>query len=465
MSPLAEDANLLSTSDPNNVRKWLASHHPKQLSMLDKFEIELRLGRLSTSSTAAARTSSLGEVGMFGTTDRRLVTSRTVELLKSLIGSTRWRNAAQLLILLRGIGKELHAAGGFREPAIGNVVRRVMAAVREETLNEEPSDSAKKSAVAGVDMESIDELEDSMDNMSLKRNAGVGGSTSRSTKMSLTNMLWDHPLGIKRSSSGRHRSDSFSSMGSDSPLPSSETGQFPPIYYANRPDLRQSVMEAIQEIMSDLEDLHKNINDQATSHIHAGEIILTYGRSKTVELFLKAAAAKKRKFQVVVCEGAPHFGGHAMAKSLAEAGIDTTVINDSATFAIMARVNKVLLPSHAVLANGGLIAPSGSNMVALAAKNNSVPVVCVGGMFKLCPMYPHEGQDTLQDLVSPSAVIDLAEMGDKLVSEVEFVNPVHDYILPQNISLYITNIGAFQSSYIYRLLAEYYHSDDWESFE
>jgi translation initiation factor 2B subunit (eIF-2B alpha/beta/delta family) len=65
--------------------------------------------------------------------------------------------------------------------------------------------------------------------------------------------------------------------------------------------------------------------------------------------FLKAAHSKKRKFQVVVCEGAPHFGGHKMAKSLADAGIETTVIHDAATFAIMARVNKVLLPAHAVL--------------------------------------------------------------------------------------------------------------------
>lgn len=61
------------------------------------------------------------------------------------------------------------------------------------------------------------------------------------------------------------------------------------------------------------------------------------------------AAARKRNFQVVVCEGAPHFGGHEMAKSLAKAGIDTIIINDSATFAVMARVNKVLLPAHAVL--------------------------------------------------------------------------------------------------------------------
>jgi translation initiation factor eIF-2B subunit beta len=119
----------------------------------------------------------------------------------------------------------------------------------------------------------------------------------------------------------------------------------------------------------------------------------------------------------------------------------------------------------AVKANGGLVAPSGSNMVALAAKQNSVPVVTVAGMFKLCPMYPHEGQDTLNDLISPSTVIDYRLMGDPVLSEVEFANPVHDYIPPQLIDLIVTNIGGFQPSYIYRLLAECYHSDDWEAFE
>eukprot|EP00978_Attheya_sp_CCMP212_P007534 scaffold17455_cov47-Attheya_sp.AAC.1 len=116
-------------------------------------------------------------------------------------------------------------------------------------------------------------------------------------------------------------------------------------------------------------------------------------------------------------------------------------------------------------ANGGLVGPSGANMVALAAKHNSIPVVIISGMFKLCPMYPHEGQDTLNDLVSPSSVVDYSEMSDDLMSKVEFVNPIHDYIPPQLINLYVTNIGGFQPSYLYRLLAEYYHSDDWESFE
>ena len=51
------------------------------------------------------------------------------------------------------------------------------------------------------------------------------------------------------------------------------------------------------------------------------------------------------------------------------------------------------------------------------------------------------------------------------MKEVNFVNPVQDYVAPELVNLYVTNVGGFQPSYIYRLLAENYHSDDWESFE
>lgn len=397
--------------DPNDIRKWLAANHPKHLSILEKFEVDLKLGRLSINSSVQQR-------GMLASTDRLSLVTRTLELLKVLIGSTRWKNAAELLLLLRGIGRELHAFGGFREPTIGNVVRRVMAAVREEAM--EKGDRASQRSTNRPSMQSI---------------------------------LWANPQHHRSSNSNSSINSHF------------EDGDLPANFYVERSDFKQNLMEAIQEIMLDLEDTHKNINDQALSYIHADEVILTYGKSKTIEAFLKTAFAKKRNFQVVVCEGAPNMDGHEMAKSLSSVGIDTIVVNDSATFAVMARVNKVLLSSHAVLANGGLITASGCNMVALAASTMSVPVVCVVGMFKLCPMYPHEGQDTLQDIVSPSSVLHLHELRDPLMKEVNFVNPVHDYVAPELVNLYVTNVGAFQPSYIYRLLAENYHSDDWESFE
>lgn len=243
----------LTSSDPSHVRAWLAQTSPRMLASLDQFELELRLGRLTTSSTAAARSSSLSssshEAGTFSTSDRRLVTSRTVELLKKIIGETKWKSAAQLLLLLRGIGRELHSVGGWKEPAIGNVVRRIMAAVREEALNEDAASSNKPPT----------------------------GDAAPAQRMSLQTMLWATPQPVK--GRGVHRrSDSFSSEADSFHM------DMPSSYYAERPELKQAVMEAISEINSDLEDMHKNIDEQATRHIHADEVILTYGRSKTVEM-------------------------------------------------------------------------------------------------------------------------------------------------------------------------------------
>lgn len=43
---------------------------------------------------------------------------------------------------------------------------------------------------------------------------------------------------------------------------------------------------------------------QALEHIHSNEVIMTIGRSRTVEAFLKDAACM-RKFHVIVAECAP----------------------------------------------------------------------------------------------------------------------------------------------------------------
>ena len=108
----------------------------------------------------------------------------------------------------------------------------------------------------------------------------------------------------------------------------------------NVSDFKERVFEIIEELIHDIDSCSEEISKQAIEHIHANEIILTIGRSKTVERFLKNAA-RTRKFEVIVAESAPDFSGHQMATNLAKAKINTTVITDSAIFAMMARVNKV----------------------------------------------------------------------------------------------------------------------------
>jgi len=83
-------------------------------------------------------------------------------------------------------------------------------------------------------------------------------------------------------------------------------------------------------------------------------------------------------------------------------------------------------------------------------------------MFKLSPTFPHEGQDTMNELAQPSMVLSPME---KNCENVDVLNPVHDYINPELVDLYVTETGGFQPSYIYRLLAEYYDPKDPKTFD
>ncbi|XP_020894774.1 translation initiation factor eIF-2B subunit beta [Exaiptasia diaphana] len=224
--------------------------------------------------------------------------------------------------------------------------------------------------------------------------------------------------------------------------------------------LKTTVIDAINELIVELESSADNIATQALEHIHSNEVIMTTGKSRTVEKFLKNAA-RKRKFNVIVVEGAPFYKGQELAKSLAESGIETTVITDSAVFAIMSRVNKVIIGTHAVMADGGLRAVNGTHALALAAKHYSVPLVACAAMYKLTPQYVVSyDEDSCNKFAAPHDVLQFSE--GHILSKVDVQNPVFDYILPDLVTLFLSNIGGNSPSYVYRLLSELYHPNDYD---
>jgi translation initiation factor eIF-2B subunit beta len=223
-------------------------------------------------------------------------------------------------------------------------------------------------------------------------------------------------------------------------------------------DIKALTIEEINVLIKELDDIRINIGEQAAEYIHSNEVILTVGRSHTVEDFLKDAKKKKRDFDVIVTEHAPQYDGHEMVLSLRKEGINSTLISDAAVYAVMPGVNKVIVGTHAVMANGGLIAPSGTHMVALAAKEKSIPFVVCNGLYKLTPQYPLD-QDSFNELFAPSDIIDYNEASH--MKGIHVYNPAFDYVSPELIALFITNVGTYNPSYIYRLLAEYYHPEDY----
>lgn len=233
---------------------------------------------------------------------------------------------------------------------------------------------------------------------------------------------------------------------------------------------KHSIIEAINELIDELDDVMHTFEDQAVEHVHSREIILTVGSSDAAKAFM-LGAAKKRNFEAVVAEGAPGLRGHEFARELASRGVQSTLIADSAIFAMMARVNKVVVGAHAMLADGGVMAPTGTHLVALVARRHNVPFVVVVGLHKLTPFYPHDSQVVANDFRSPQEVADpdvLAEAyqgngADRTDLELRVPSPTYDYVPPKLISLLVTDQqGGLNPSYVYRLLSEFYSPEDYD---
>ncbi|KAL3278564.1 hypothetical protein HHI36_016110 [Cryptolaemus montrouzieri] len=218
-------------------------------------------------------------------------------------------------------------------------------------------------------------------------------------------------------------------------------------------NLRTDLLDQLTEYETELETSIENIANQASEHIHTNEIILT------VE-FLKCAA-KKRTFQVIVVESSQVYYGHLMAANLAKSNIETSVIPDAAVFAMMSRVNKVIIGTNTVLANGGLRALSGVHAVALAAKHYSVPVVVLAHMYKLTPIHvAYHEQVNFNECASPANILPYST--GALLNKVKVYNPIFDYVPPELVTLLISHQGGNSPSYVYRMLSELYHPEDYE---
>ncbi|KAG6421815.1 hypothetical protein SASPL_118372 [Salvia splendens] len=375
----------------------------------------------------------------------------TAELLRSFISQLRLPHSNQagaLIDAVKEVGEKLITAKPV-ELAVGNVVRRVLHIIREEDL------SITNAAVGGLNLASEsddDDGNDEYDHPVLSASAVAAAARSALRPPSLQTLLDDMP----HSAANPHTSSS----GGDSEGKSKSADSL-------RRKLKHDVIEAVNELIQEISTCHEQIAEQAVEHIHHNEVILTLGSSQTVKEFLLAAKEKNRSFRVFVAEGAPRYQGHAFAKELASSGLQTTVITDSAVFAMISHVNMVIVGAHAVMANGGVIAPVGLNMVALAAKRHAVPFVVLAGVHKLCPLYPHNPEVLLNELKSPSELLDFGEFSDCLdfgsgsgSPLIHVVNPAFDYVPPDLVSLFITDTGGHNPSYIYRLIADFYSPDD-----
>ncbi|CBZ55217.1 hypothetical protein NCLIV_056410 [Neospora caninum Liverpool] len=238
--------------------------------------------------------------------------------------------------------------------------------------------------------------------------------------------------------------------------------------------VKQSIFEGISELVAEVDSAWEEGDDVRTACFLNGDCILTYGYSLAVERLLKAihrrnqeggehgAGSRRTKkkrvrcsFQVIVLGGDPEQGGKKMAQCLVACGIKTAYVADGALFAVMNKVDKVVLGTRAVLSSGGAVTISGARYVAEAAKTFSKPVIVVAPLFKLThlPVYDHHSRN---ELLPPALLLpDSAEM-----ENVSVRIPLYDYIPDRLLTAFITEIGPIDPSYLYTLSKQRYHIED-----
>ncbi|KAK4549702.1 hypothetical protein LTR36_005003 [Oleoguttula mirabilis] len=436
----------------------------------------------------------------------------TISLLLRVVGEARTRDAQQLIERIRAVGRRLVAAQP-REMAVGNIVRRVLENVRE--VAERDQDAADGGSEGSTSIPSTPIRGETMrrpafptkfsefsplhgaatipQDMHARAPLATSGDSSPAFGGTMEAALQRPPLVSSNTSyagQGPAASSLFSILQHPqgrSPYATPPTGTQSPALKASpfkgdegqtsaseKLDIKAEVITSIQDLQKELEEVDDEISEFAQDHIHNNEVILTHTSSQTVQRFLMKAASKKRKFTVFHAEAYPNDhlethativnGGGATAedaderwKPLTSMGITVILIPDSAVFALMSRINKVILAPHTVLANGSLIAAAGASTIAQAAKTHRVPVVVLSGVFKLSPVYPFD-TDELIEYGDPGKVVPFQD--GEFMDKVDVVNPVYDFVDAELIDLYITNLGGHAPSYLYRIVADHYRVED-----
>ncbi|VVT50041.1 uncharacterized protein SAPINGB_P002571 [Magnusiomyces paraingens] len=337
----------------------------------------------------------------------------TANLLLRFISANKWTKVDTLLRDVKALGLRLEAAQP-QELVCGNIVRRVLAIIRE--AYESPSNN-----------NTSDQKQQQQQQQQLKPEYNLPPSSSMFELLSESN-----------------RSETFAAAQT-----TSKRGK----------NYKAEIIEGIQELIDEITNVEEAVSGFSLDMIHENEIILAATPdSRTVLKFL-LRAQKKRNFAVIVTESYPNSTSeaHVFAGKLAKAGIETAVVPDTMVFALMSRVGKVIVGTRAVLANGGCVVSAGVANVCECARQYRAPVLAVTGLYKLSPLYPFD-VESLIEVGDSGKVVDFED--GEMVDRVDAVNPVYDYVPPEHVDIVVSNLGGYAPSFVYRLVLDYYSPDD-----
>jgi len=228
------------------------------------------------------------------------------------------------------------------------------------------------------------------------------------------------------------------------------------------PPLREDVLDQLRALGDEVASARQTVAANAPDLIGVGSVVLTLGRSRGVAAFL--GKAHPREVVVVDEEGQ---AAAALQRALPACLI--TRVTSATAAAVAGRCTVAVVGCAAALADGGVIAPPGSRLVAEACAARGKPVLALCALYKLAPLH-HPGDTSARAAVSmhappaaalPYSCVPCDPGADPLIHPAPSVrNPRADAVPPDLVDLLVTNAGVHAPSYAPRLLAEMYAPED-----
>jgi len=205
--------------------------------------------------------------------------------------------------------------------------------------------------------------------------------------------------------------------------------------------LKSGLLVSMNEFKVEVETSADGIATQALHHILPTDVVVTYKLSTSGTL--KKFFAQVQTSTLYSVDDDPSAAAN--------------VVSSRDILSIMRIATRVVISGAAILPDGSCVAKAGTMNLCLAAKRHSVPVVVCAAFYKLTPMFiPHLDEFNVQG--PPTDILPASEA--LKFSNVCVANPLFDRIPAELISLYITQSSAVSPSHVYRLVAEYYHPED-----
>lgn len=213
--------------------------------------------------------------------------------------------------------------------------------------------------------------------------------------------------------------------------------------------MRAKVIANADAFIARSEAAVREISRIGAKRIQDGDVIVTHCNSSAAVGVLKEAHAQGKRFKVYATESRPWRQGLITANELADAGIDVTLIIDSAVRSVMKRANKVFVGADTVTSHGALVNKVGTSQVALAAREARVQFYVCAETYKFSPMTLFGDMVTIEERSREEVVKD-----GEVRPEVKIFNPVFDSTPAAYIDAIITEAGMISPGSVYQVMVE-----------